>query len=80
MAPTGEFATGTRLHNTDAFDAADLGGFCPFAAAHVHFGVIDAEGFDLNDDVPGFRLGLRNIFVDEAVEVAEFLKNDGAHG
>ena len=29
---------------------------------------------------PALRLRLRNVLVDEAVEAAEFLKNDGTHG
>lgn len=31
-----------------AFEAADGVPFVPFAAAHVHFCMIDAEGFDVD--------------------------------
>ena len=38
---------------------------------HMHLGVVDAERLDLDDDVAGFGLGLRNFFVHEAVEASE---------
>ncbi len=39
----GKFSAGTGLDDADALDAADLRRLRPFASAHVHLGVIDAE-------------------------------------
>src|SRR5215472_2454652 len=50
------------------------------AASHVHLGVVDAKRLDLDDDMSGFGLGLGNVLVDQAVEAAEFLRHDRAHG
>jgi hypothetical protein len=38
----------------------------------MHLGVVDPERLDLNDDMTGFGLGLRNFPIDQAVEAAEF--------
>jgi hypothetical protein len=42
----------------------------------VQLGVVEPERLDLNDDVTGFRLRLRDVLVDQAVQPAEFLEND----
>ena len=55
-------------------------GLGPLASAHVQLGVVDAERLDLDDHVAGLGLRLRQFLVDEAVESAELLENDGAHG
>ncbi len=62
-----KFTSGTRVDDTDAFDAADLGGFGPFAPTHVHFSVVDAERLDRYHDfaVSWSRLG--NLGVDQTV-------------
>jgi hypothetical protein len=41
--------------------------------------MVDAKGLDLNDNITGLWLGFRDVLVDEAVEAAEFLENDGTH-
>jgi hypothetical protein len=51
----------------------------PLPSAHVHLGVVDAKGFDPDNDVAGHGLGLGDVLVDEAVLAAEFLENDGTH-
>lgn len=48
--------------------------------AHVHLGVIDAERLDLDDHFAALGQRLRNIGVDEAVQPAEPLEDDGTHG
>ena len=63
-----------------AFDAAHFGGLGRFAAAHVHFGVVDAERLHLDDDMAGLGLGIGNVLVDQAVEASELLQDDGTHG
>jgi len=44
----GNFVSRTGADGTDAFDSGDGNGFGLFAAAHVHFGVLDAEGVDFD--------------------------------
>jgi len=48
------------LHQPDALDAYHFRGFGPFAPAHEHFGMVDAERLDLADDMAslGLRVGL----------------------
>jgi hypothetical protein len=46
----------------------------------MHFGVVDPERPDFDDDMTGHRLRLRQLLVDEAVRSAESLDDDGAHG
>jgi len=53
LGPDRELAAGAGLHQPDAFDADDLRGFGPFAPAHMHFGVVDAERLDRDDDITG---------------------------
>lgn len=74
-----KLAARAGLHQADAFDAAHFRSLSPLAPAHVHFGVVDAERLDLDDNVPGFRLRLWNVLVDQAVEPTEFIENDRAH-
>src|SRR5262249_25097367 len=74
-----ELASRAGLHQTDAFDAADLCSLGPFASAHVHLGVVETEGLDLDDDVAKLGLRLWQLGVDEAVRTAEFLDDDGTH-
>jgi hypothetical protein len=38
----------------------------------MHLGVVDPERLDLNDDMTGFGLRLRNFPIHQAVEPAEF--------
>jgi hypothetical protein len=45
----------------------------------VHLGMVDPERLDLDDDMTGLRLGLGYLLVNQAVQSAEFLKNDGPH-
>src|SRR2546425_9210000 len=47
--------------------------------AHVHFGVVDAECLDLDDDMTGLGLRVWNVFVNEAVEPPELLEDDCTH-
>ena len=44
----------------------------PLAAAHVHLGVVDPERLDLDHHVAGFRLRLRDVLVDKAVQPTDF--------
>lgn len=48
-------------------------GFGPLAPPHVHFGVVDSERLDLDDDVTGLEFRVRDLLVNEAVEPAELL-------
>ncbi|XUJ37630.1 hypothetical protein ACQ5SK_25275 [Bradyrhizobium japonicum] len=41
--------------------------------------MIDTESLDLDDGMTRLRLRLRNVPIDEAVQTAEFFKNDSAH-
>jgi hypothetical protein len=50
----------SALHDADAFNAADRRRFCPFSAAHVHFGMINSKCLNLNNDFAWFRLWFRN--------------------
>src|SRR5262245_30425500 len=74
LAPTGNSPPGddftTPTHSMPLTGAA---------AAHMHLGVVDAEGLDMDDHMAILGLRLRNILVDKAVRTAEFLDNDGAH-
>src|SRR5262249_54789 len=63
----------------DALDADHLRSFGPFAEAHVQLGMVDAERLDLDHDVARLGLRLGDIGVDQAVETAELLQDDGAH-
>ena len=67
------------FHDADAFDAADRRRLGPLAAAHVHLGVVDPNALIWMTTWPVLGLGLRDVLVDEAVQPAEFLENDGTH-
>jgi hypothetical protein len=41
--------------------------------------MVKPERLDLDDHMAGLGLRLRNILVNQAVEPAEFLENDGTH-
>jgi hypothetical protein len=41
--------------------------------------MVDPERLDLDDDVTGLGLRLRDVLVDQAVQPAELLENDGTH-
>src|SRR5262249_55589441 len=75
-----KLAARAGLHHADALDTADRRGFGPLAAAHVELRMIKPERLDLDDDMTRSRLGLGNVLVDQAVEPAEFLEDDGLHG
>ena len=79
LRPDRKLAARAGLHDADALDAADLGGLGPLAPTHVHLGVVDAERLDLDDDMAGLRLRLGDVLVNEAVEPAELLDDDGTH-
>src|SRR5258708_7610201 len=49
----------------------------PLTSAHVHFGVVDAERLDFDDDMTGQGLRLRQVLVDQAVRSTEFLDDNG---
>jgi hypothetical protein len=53
---------------------------CRQHQTHVHLGMIETECLDLDDDVAGQGLGLRQIRVDQADGAAELLQEDGSHG
>jgi hypothetical protein len=73
LAPDGELAAGASLHQPDALDADHFCGFGPLAPTHVHFGVVEAERLDLDDDVTGLGLRVGNLLVNEAVKPPELL-------
>jgi hypothetical protein len=66
-----ELTARAGLHQADALDADDFRGFGPFAAAHVHLGMVDTERLDRDDDVAGLGLRVRDFLVNEAVEASE---------
>src|SRR5262249_35101636 len=45
----------------------------------MQLGMVDPERLDLDDDMAGLGLRLRNVLVNQAVKPTEFLENDGAH-
>src|SRR5262249_32796174 len=74
-----ELAARAGFHQAYALDAADPGGFGPFAAAHMQLRVVQSKRLDLDEHMSGLGLGLGNVLVDQAVESPEFLQNDRTH-
>jgi hypothetical protein len=74
-----ELATGAGVDDADALDTADFGCFGPLAAAHVHFGVIDAERAYRDHDFADAGVGFRDFGVRETVQAAETLEHDRPH-
>src|SRR5207249_5257481 len=74
LGPERELAAGAGLHQPDALDADHLRGFSPLAPAHVHFGMVDAERLDLDDDMTGLGLRVWNLLVHEAVGPSDLSK------
>lgn len=60
------FAGGVFYYHAYAFNSYYVGGIPPLALAHINFGVIDAKGFDLNQDKSLFW-GRRGIFREDQV-------------
>jgi hypothetical protein len=74
-----KLAARTGFDEADAFDTAHGSRLRPLAAAHMHLGMVDAKGLDLNDNVICLRLWFGDVVVNEAVEAAEFFENNSAH-
>src|SRR5262249_23719999 len=74
-----ELAAGASVHQPDALDAAHRRSLGPLTSTHMHFGVVEAERLDLDDDMTGQRLGLRQVLVEQAVRSTELPDDDGTH-
>ena len=63
----------------DALDAADLGDIAPDPFAEVDFGMVQAEGLDLDQYMARLRLGNRPLLDFQDVRSAVLLDHDGTH-
>src|SRR5262249_48775494 len=79
FAPTANSPPGqdfTRPTHSMPLNRRRLG---PLTTPHMYLGMVDSKGLDLDDDVTCLGFRLRDVLVDQAVQPAELLENDGTH-
>src|ERR1700756_5418638 len=74
-----KLASRTGLHDTDAFDTTHRCSLSPFASSHVHLGMVNPEGLDLDHSVAGHRLGFWNLFDYQVFNATESINDYRTH-